>query len=170
MIELLPEEITDQRRKRKVISYSSLVVVIILGITWGINFYCQQLIADYELQLKQIKQEQKSLVAKKKKLKSKVSKIKRYQNLQQVTNDISYSRVVKDLKLVIPQQVWLTKFIIEQDKLLVSGLGTTNRQVIKTLERVNLYPYFQEVDLSSNSYQEQKVDFQLTGRLAYEPD
>ncbi|AGB40497.1 Tfp pilus assembly protein PilN [Halobacteroides halobius DSM 5150] len=166
MINLLPAELKRKRKRLKLKRYLILLAVILISLLTGINFYLQALIIDTQDDLVKVEEQVRKLKFKADKLEAKVQVLKQQQIISQLSNKLSYTRVVKDLNIIIPPGVWLTGFIINQGKLLVIGEGT-NQQIINTIERLAKYPYFKQVNLVSTKEEEEGFQFQVSGRLGY---
>ncbi|GAB6099053.1 hypothetical protein JCM16358_09320 [Halanaerocella petrolearia] len=167
MIELLPLEIKLKQKRDNIIRWILLLTVFLVLLLVGVEFYFHRLIGRYNKRLDQFNKQEKELMVEYKRLQQKVELLDQVKKIKKVENQISYVRVINDLNIIIPYQVWLTKFSIRGEELSWIGWGADNQKVVSTLERLAKYPYFNKVDLLSTVNKDKKVNFKMSGRLGY---
>jgi cell division protein ZapA (FtsZ GTPase activity inhibitor) len=170
MINLLPDEIKKKRKRHKYKKISCLIIILILTCLVVTNSYVQNLANDYQQQIdkldNQLNQLQvtKETVATTAELKGKIEA--RANLLSNLEDDLNYSWLIKDLKMIIPQQVGLEQLSIKQDKqLLVGGTASTNEKLLETVDLLEKYPYFMGVKIDSSQQQDDKINFVIRGRI-----
>ncbi|MGM0501814.1 MAG: PilN domain-containing protein [Bacillota bacterium] len=173
MINLLPDEIKVKRKKEKYQKIGVVVLaVLLIGLVWT-SSYLQGLIGDYQARIKELNYQLQDLETTKQALAGQLKVKNQLQDKLTLVNnlkdDLNYSWLIKDLNLIIPQQVWIEQLIIEEDNsLLISGQSTSNKLLLETTNRLEKYPYFEKIKITSSQNMNQQVNFVIKGQVREE--
>ncbi len=170
MINLLPEEIKEKRRYR---TYRKILLLIILGVIialltisiWKYNtldsYNKKLLVCERKLnRLTPIIDEIKDLNRKEEIIKEKESL------LRDLEEGFNCGQMVVDLNLIIPYQVWLTEFIIlKENRFRITAQTCSNQNILQTINQLNKYPYFVDVELQCSAEEGCITKFNVQGKV-----
>lgn len=174
MINLLPDEIKQCRKKEKYKKIFLVVMIVLFVILLGTSSYIERIAVSYQEELKQLEEQLQKLETTKKvistqlKEKNKINEqLTLVNNLQ---NDLNYNWLIKDLQLIIPQQVWVEKLMIDQSNQLLVMIGNSpdNHQLLETAKRLEKYPYFEGIKIVSSKQLNENLNFTIKGRVSQE--
>ena len=171
MINLLPDEIKKRAKQEKYKKIALVIMTLLFLILIGSNNYIEKLATNYQMQIKQLKEEVEQLKTTKKVVSTQLREKNRLQDqltlIADLRNDLNYDWLIKDLQLIIPQQVWLEELTINQTEqlLLVGGQADTNQQLLETAKRLEKYPYFEGVKIDSSQQLDNNLRFTIQGRV-----
>ncbi|MFO7819285.1 MAG: PilN domain-containing protein [Halanaerobacter sp.] len=170
MINLLPDEIKKERKREKYKKIALLVMIPLFFILLGTNNYIERLAADYKMRLEKLNRGLTELKTSEKVIANKLEareRVEQQSNLvDDLENDMNYNWLINDLQLIIPQQVQLQELTITQNnQLLVTAKAKTNQQLLKTVQRLEKYPYFEGVRTESNQEQNEELYFRIKGQV-----
>ncbi len=165
MIELLPEGAEETAGLQLTTKLLIFGLFILLS---GSSFYLHTTGLEYQQKSSQAAAKIKKLIRRKKDLAAKIEQRQRYRELATRANLADYARIVDDLQVVMPRQVWLKKFQINKQQVVFSGQAEEGKRVINVLQRIGKYPYFTRLELTRREQRKQGFSFRLVGRLADE--
>lgn len=170
MVNLLPDEIKKERKREKYKKIAVLVMIPLFFLLLGTNNYIEKLAADYRMRLQELEQELTELETSKRVLSTRLEarqKVQSQSNLvSNLEDDMNYNWLINDLQLIIPQQVQLEELTITQNnQLLVTAKAKTNRQLLKTAQHLEKYPYFEGVRVESSQEQNEELYFRIKGQV-----
>lgn len=171
MINLLPDEVKERRKRERYKKILLVVTVVLFVILIGANNYVEQIVANYQKKLQQLEEQAQQLEVNEKVL---VTQLKEKNEIQDQTtlitnlqNKLNYQWMIKDLQMIIPQQVWLEKLMIDKSErlLVVGGRAEDNSQLLETTERLEKYPYFKRVKIDSSEQLNEDLHFTIKGQV-----
>ena len=170
MINLLPDEIKEQRKKEK---YKKISIVVIAFLLIGLvitSGYIKDLAADYRGEIEKLNKQLNQLESTKEvlagQLKVKNNLQDKWKLVNNLKDDLNYSWLIKDLNLIIPNGVWLDQVIIEGNKnILIGGKTRSDQLLLETANRLEKYPYFKEIKINSSQQKDKYLNFIIEGGL-----
>ncbi|SNY43176.1 Fimbrial assembly protein (PilN) [Orenia metallireducens] len=167
---LIPLEYRLKLKYQKDKKRNIVISLFILAIMLGFTLYNYKSILTYQEEMIVLNNRLDSLkpvMAEKRLLDEQRAKLKDKQELiNRLSQDISYHQLLIDLNRLIPEDVVLNNFIINQNQhLQINAESINNGKVIKTVNQMEEYPYFAEISLKYSEVRENKVAFGIEGRL-----
>ena len=172
MINLLPDEIKKERKREKYKKVVLVLMILLFVVLIGTSNYIEEIAVDYQNKLKQLEEQLQQLQVTKKVIATQLKEKNKIQEQLTLVNnlkdDLNYNWLIKDLQLIIPQQVWLEKLMIDQSKqlLLIGGKANNNHQLLETAKRLEKYPYFEGVKIDSSQQENEGLKFTIQGRVS----
>lgn len=169
MINLLPEEIKKKRKREKYWQIGFFIFLFFLGILFLSIIYSQFLLIKEEeifAKKKEKLESLKPLVNEIKNLKAeKLALDRRERIINRIDSNLSHSKILSDLNIILPKEVWIEEFRINDKGVIIKARSLNNSQVIQSITRLEKYPYFNRMKLVKSDKREKIIDFNLQGGL-----
>lgn len=173
-INLIPPQIKTADRNRKVFSFASSVLVVLVlmlafcyGAIFSLNYSTKnklgkisETLANEQAKLKNLEKIETEVNS----INARLSKISGYQK-----DRILWSKFLADLNHSTPEQLKLDTFAAsdKDKKLTISGAAETRRDIVKLQEKMNALGYWTNLKFNSSTYSETEAmySFTMTGEL-----
>lgn len=169
MINLLPEEIKRKRKREKYWRVIFLIFILFLGVLFGSVIYSQVFLIKEQESFSKKKEEieaLKSVVNEIKKIRvEKLGLDRREELINKVDSNLSYSKIVSDLNIIMLKEVWLKEFRMDDKGFIIKVRSLNNRQVFQSITRLEKYPYFHRIKLIKSDKGDKIINFNLQGGL-----
>ena len=173
-INLIPPQIKAADRNRKIFSFASTVLAILVvmlifcyGAIFALNYITQdelgktnETLAEEQAKLKNLEEIETEVNS----INTRLTKISTYQK-----DRILWSGVLADLNHSTPEQLKIDTFAAgtKDKKLTITGAGETRRDIVKLQEKLGSLGYWTNLKFNSSTYSEteQMYSFTMAGEL-----